>query len=48
MSKHISFTIAAAILGLAMVFWVTASVVNTNASVGPMFYSSAHTSELIY
>jgi hypothetical protein len=33
MRKHISFAIAATILGLAMVFWVKDSMVETNASV---------------
>jgi hypothetical protein len=33
MRKHISFTIAAAIMGLAFVFWAAASVLNTNAEV---------------
>jgi hypothetical protein len=33
MRKHISFAIAATIVGLAMVFWVKASVVETNADV---------------
>ena len=33
MRKHLSFAIAAAIVGLAIVFWVKASVVETNADV---------------
>ena len=33
MRKHISFTIAATIVGLAMVFWAKASAVNTNADI---------------
>ena len=33
MRKHISFAIAATILGLAMVFWVKDSMVETNANV---------------
>jgi hypothetical protein len=33
MRKYISFAIAATILGLAIVFWVKASVVKTNADV---------------
>jgi hypothetical protein len=33
MRKHISFTIAAAIMGLAIVFWAKASVVENNAKV---------------
>jgi hypothetical protein len=33
MRKHISFTIAATIVGLAMVFWFKAIVVETNAAV---------------
>jgi hypothetical protein len=33
MCKHISFAIAATILGLAMVFWVKASMVETNVNV---------------
>jgi hypothetical protein len=33
MRKYISFTIAATVVGLAMVFWVKASVVKTNAEV---------------
>jgi hypothetical protein len=33
MRKHISFTIAATIIGLAMTFWLTAAVVETNAEV---------------
>ncbi len=33
MRKHISFTIAATIVGLAMVFWAIASVADTNADV---------------
>ena len=33
MCKHISFAIAATILGLAMVFWVKDSMVETNVNV---------------
>jgi len=33
MRKHISFAIAATILGLAMVFWAISSVAYTNANV---------------
>ena len=33
MRKHMSFAIAATIVGLAMVFWVKAGVVETNAEV---------------
>jgi hypothetical protein len=33
MRKHIGFTIAATILGLAMVFWAKASVIENNAKV---------------
>jgi hypothetical protein len=33
MRKHISFAIAATIVGLAMVFWVKDSMVETNANV---------------
>ena len=33
MRKHISFAIAATIVGLAMVFWAKASVVNTKADI---------------
>ena len=33
MCKHISFAIAATILGLAMVFWVKDSMVETNVKV---------------
>ena len=33
MRKHISFTIAAMIMGLAMVFWFKANVVETNADI---------------
>jgi hypothetical protein len=33
MRKHISFAIAATILGLAMVFWLKAVMVETNANV---------------
>ena len=33
MRKHISIAIAATIVGLAMVFWVKAGVVETNADV---------------
>ena len=33
MRKHISFAMAATILGLAMVFWVKDSMVETNANV---------------
>jgi hypothetical protein len=33
MRKHISFTIVATIMGLAMVFWAQASVVENNAKV---------------
>jgi hypothetical protein len=33
MRKHISFAIAATILGLAMVFWVKDSMVETNDNV---------------
>ena len=40
MRKHISFTIAAAIMGLAMVFWVKAGVVETNADVATLYSSS--------
>jgi hypothetical protein len=34
MHKHISFTIAAMMVGLAMAFWFKAAVVETNAEVG--------------
>jgi hypothetical protein len=41
MRKHISFTIAAAITGLAMAFWLTAAAIETSADVaGPTLYSS--------
>ena len=33
MRKHVSFTIAATIAGLAMIFWFKASVVETNADI---------------
>ena len=33
MRKHISFTIAATKLGLAMIFWARSAVVATNADV---------------
>jgi hypothetical protein len=33
MRKHISFAIAATIVGLAIFFWVSADVVETNADV---------------
>jgi hypothetical protein len=33
MRKHISFTIAATILGLAVVFWVKTSVLETNTNI---------------
>jgi hypothetical protein len=33
MRKHISFAIAATIVGLALVFWFETSVVKTNAAV---------------
>jgi len=33
MRKHISFTIAATIMGLAVVFWAKASVVENNVKV---------------
>jgi hypothetical protein len=33
MHKHISFTIAATMMGLAIVFWAKASVVENNAKV---------------
>ena len=33
MRKHISFAIAATILGLAMVFWAISSVAYTNADI---------------
>jgi hypothetical protein len=33
MCKYISFAIAATIMGLAIVFWVKATVVETNANV---------------
>ena len=33
MRKHISFAIAATIVGLAMIFWIKTSVVETNADV---------------
>jgi len=33
MRKHISFTIAATIMGLAIVFWAKASVIEHNAKV---------------
>ena len=58
MRKHISFAIAATILGLAMVFWVNASMVETNANVArptadlssPMSkpYHSVRVFDLIY
>jgi hypothetical protein len=35
MRKHISFAIAVAIMGLALVFWLKAGVVKTNADVVP-------------
>ncbi len=47
MRKHISFTIAAAIMGLAMVLWVKAGVVETNTDVaGPTLYLSSPMSNL--
>jgi hypothetical protein len=47
MRKHISFTIAAAILGLAMILWLKAGVVETNADVaGPALYLSSPVSNL--
>jgi hypothetical protein len=33
MRKHISFAIAATIMGLALIFWVKTNVVETNADV---------------
>ena len=49
MRKNISFTIAAAIMGLAMAFWLKASVVETNADVaGPTLYSSSPVFNLVY
>jgi hypothetical protein len=58
MRKHISFAIAATLLGLAMVFWVNASMVETNANVvrpradlsSPMSkpYRSVRVFDLIY
>jgi hypothetical protein len=33
MRKHISFAIAVAIMGLALVFWLKAGVIKTNAKV---------------
>ncbi len=33
MRKHISFTIAATVFGLAMIFWARSAVVATNADV---------------
>src|SRR6476660_2225550 len=42
MRKHISFAIAAAIVGLAVAFWVKDDVVKTNADVvGPTLYSAS-------
>ena len=42
MRKHISFAIAAAIVGLGVAFWVKDGVVKTNADVvGPTLYSSS-------
>ena len=42
MRKHINFAIAATIVGLAMVFWAQASVVNTNAEIAlPMVVLSS-------
>jgi hypothetical protein len=35
MRKHVSFAIAAAILGLAVGFWTITGVVETTASFGP-------------
>jgi hypothetical protein len=47
MRKHISFTIAAAIMGLAMVFWIKDGVVKTNTDVvGSPLYSSSSMSIL--
>jgi hypothetical protein len=34
MRKHISFTIAAMMIGFALAFWFKAAVVETNAEVG--------------
>jgi hypothetical protein len=56
MRKHISFAIAATILGLAMVFWLKAVMVETNANVtradlsSPMSkpYRSVRVFDLIY
>jgi hypothetical protein len=39
MRKHISFTIAATIMGLAMAFWLTAATIETSTDVaGPTLY----------
>ena len=49
MRKHISFTIAAAIMGLAMAFWLTAAAIETSADVaGPTLYSSSPIFNLLY
>jgi hypothetical protein len=42
MRKHISFTIGATIMGLAMAFWLAAAAIETSAHVaGPTLYSSS-------
>ena len=42
MRKHINFAIAATIVGLAMVFWVKAGVVETDAEIArPMVVLSS-------
>ena len=42
MRKHMSFAIAATIVGLAIFFWISADVVETNADVvRPMFDHSS-------
>jgi hypothetical protein len=48
MRKNTSFTVAAAIMGLAMIFWAKSSVVapsaDTRSTVGMSFYVVATTS----
>jgi hypothetical protein len=50
MRKNTSFTVAAAIMGLAVIFWAKSSVVATSAdtrsTVGMSFYAAATTSYL--
>jgi hypothetical protein len=49
MRKHISFTIAAAIMGLAMASWLTVAAIETSADVaGPTLYLRVHAFQPVY